>query len=306
MAVRYERPYSHSAAWASRIGLLAVLLFLFAAIGQRLGTIETPNFVAIALTAVAFAFVALVLGVAGLSSLWISGAKGGRSAFWGLMLGLCLVVPFGLAVMLYVQKPRLHDISTDVISPPALLVEPAVDRGWLGQPQALGAQARERQREAYPELTGRRYEGAIDRVLAAVQTVTEARGIAIVETEGVAPAPPPIEPLPDTPEIAEGTVPPPADPFDFDPPVPVAAPRGPVAPDQGDGPTRAVLQGEASSPLLGLKSDVVIRLIEEEETTFVDMRSVSRYGDHDLGLNAWLIQRFLRELDAQLLGVASQ
>ncbi|MCO5063188.1 MAG: DUF1499 domain-containing protein [Rhizobiaceae bacterium] len=54
------------------------------------------------------------------------------------------------------------------------------------------------------------------------------------------------------------------------------------------------------SPVLALPSDVVVRLVEDGDSTFVDMRSTSRYGDRDFGLNAGLVTGFLKELDAQV------
>lgn len=54
------------------------------------------------------------------------------------------------------------------------------------------------------------------------------------------------------------------------------------------------------SPVLALPSDVVVRLVEDGDSTFVDMRAASRYGDRDFGLNAGLVTAFLKELDVQV------
>jgi len=56
--------------------------------------------------------------------------------------------------------------------------------------------------------------------------------------------------------------------------------------------------------VFGFASDISIRLSEEAETTYVDMRSVSRFGPHDLGSNALIISEFLAALDAELLGIS--
>lgn len=56
----------------------------------------------------------------------------------------------------------------------------------------------------------------------------------------------------------------------------------------------------ARSPILGFPADVAIRLIEEDGSTYVDMRSASRYGRHDFGENARRIVGFLEEMDAQV------
>ncbi len=60
------------------------------------------------------------------------------------------------------------------------------------------------------------------------------------------------------------------------------------------------LEGVAHSYLLGFASDVAIRIEDDQAATFVDMRSASRYGRHDLGDNAQRIQRFLKELDERM------
>ncbi len=50
--------------------------------------------------------------------------------------------------------------------------------------------------------------------------------------------------------------------------------------------TEITIEAQASSPLLGFPADVAIRLIDEDTSTYVDMRSASRYGPHDFGDNA--------------------
>jgi len=50
----------------------------------------------------------------------------------------------------------------------------------------------------------------------------------------------------------------------------------------------------------GFKDDVVFRISETEGGTRVDMRSKSRIGRSDIGVNADRISRFLRDLDSRL------
>jgi uncharacterized protein (DUF1499 family) len=64
------------------------------------------------------------------------------------------------------------------------------------------------------------------------------------------------------------------------------------------------LQGETRTLVLGLHFDVIIRLREEAETTFVDIRVASRYGQHDLGFSDAIAEGYLKALDAELLGIA--
>jgi hypothetical protein len=48
---------------------------------------------------------------------------------------------------------------------------------------------------------------------------------------------------------------------------------------------------------MGFRDDVVIRLTPLGQGTRVDMRSASRFGDHDLGANASRIRSLLEDLD---------
>ncbi len=62
----------------------------------------------------------------------------------------------------------------------------------------------------------------------------------------------------------------------------------------------ATVEAEAVTLLLGLPVDVSVRVTDEDGSTYVDMRSASRYGRHDLGDNAARISAFLSALDAEI------
>lgn len=64
------------------------------------------------------------------------------------------------------------------------------------------------------------------------------------------------------------------------------------------------IEAVADTFLLRFPSDVAIRIIDEDESTYVDMRSASRYGVHDLGDNAARIERFLADLETEVAGMA--
>jgi hypothetical protein len=57
------------------------------------------------------------------------------------------------------------------------------------------------------------------------------------------------------------------------------------------------LEYEGRDWLLSLPFDVALRIRNTADGTYVDMRSASRYGSHDLGANAARIRSFLDELD---------
>ena len=68
-------------------------------------------------------------------------------------------------------------------------------------------------------------------------------------------------------------------------------------------PRAGEIVAEATTRLWKFTDDVWIRLsLDEEGQTRVEMASASRKGSADLGTNARRIARFLRTLDARLLG----
>ena len=66
------------------------------------------------------------------------------------------------------------------------------------------------------------------------------------------------------------------------------------------GQSEMTIEALAHTPLLRFPVDVAVRLTDEGTSTYVDMRSSSRYGRHDLGDNAARITTFLAELDAEM------
>ena len=58
-----------------------------------------------------------------------------------------------------------------------------------------------------------------------------------------------------------------------------------------------VIEAVARTPIMGFRDDVVIRITPLGQGTRVDMRSASRFGDHDLGSNASRIRSMLEDID---------
>ena len=63
---------------------------------------------------------------------------------------------------------------------------------------------------------------------------------------------------------------------------------------------RARIEAVARTLIMGFQDDVVIRIIGEPSGARIDIRSSSRFGQHDLGGNARLIRSFLAELDTAM------
>lgn len=252
---RYERRKSLSAVWSFRLAVFSAVLFLFSALGHRFQAIATPDFLILAALVGALALVALLLAAKGFADLWRNGDKGGTRSLWGTVIALAVLAPFAVAAYQAFVTPPLYDISTDLVTPPQFFRAVHLRKTGMNPINDDVSQRAALQTAAYPQVTGRRYEGSPDRILEAVMAVIEAEGWTVTGRFGM-----PGEQV------------------------------------------ETIVEAVAHSFLLGLTSDIAIRLTDEGETTYVDMRSVSRYGTRDLGLNARFITDFMNALDQQVNG----
>lgn len=60
------------------------------------------------------------------------------------------------------------------------------------------------------------------------------------------------------------------------------------------------VEAEVTTPVAGFRDTVIVRLTDEGESTFVDMRSTSLFGANDLGTNARRIVEFMKNLDLRV------
>jgi uncharacterized protein (DUF1499 family) len=309
MKIRYERPVSYAASWARRFGLFAFALFVVAGGLHRFGILDSDTFATLFFLSGVLAGLAFLLAAVGLLRLWMVGARGGRASAKGLFFSIIVLVPVCIALYRAYTLPRLYDISTNTEDVPAFLDDVDHSVAWLPL-IGRGNEDYSGQPTAYPEVTGRRYEGALDRVLEAVYLVAENRGIDVTnaklpeEKEEVETAPVNDQPAELAVEITpDATVP--TEEVHATESLPLEGViDSEAAPPIVLLPVQILLQGKTRTLLFGFESDISIRLSEEAETTFVDMRSVSRFGPHDLGANAKIITEFLAALDAELLGIS--
>jgi len=295
MTVRFVRPVSHSAYAGRRLAFSGLLLAVIAALAHRFGPLTEPDFLALLFLAAAISAVSLPLSAAGLWRLWQVGAKGGLAAAKGILYAAVPLGIVGYGVFAYLTLPRLYDVSTDTADPPVFLAQARANQEWMPRPDGVTSVERRAQLAAYPALTGRRYEGALDRVYLGVQKAVAGARITITRKEGMELVAPDLSAR-TTPRDDQAPVPDVA-------PIPLPRPEPSLAPSYGT-PGDVLLQGETRTLILGLDFDLVIRLREDAETTSVDLRVQSRYGPHDLGLGAAIAQDFLARLDAELLGLA--
>ncbi|OCO99801.1 MULTISPECIES: DUF1499 domain-containing protein [unclassified Ensifer] len=300
MMVRYERPYSYAAHWARRFARVSFVLFALSLLAHRFGPLTTPHFLALVGLSGVFALLGVLLAVVGLARLWQVAAIGGLASAAALVYAAPALGFIGFGAVQYLTRPAIYDVSTDTVTPPPWLKVPQTEESWLKRKAVVTPEDREAQILAYPGLTGRRYDGALDRVYQGVRNVIEQSRVGITEELGVENARADLEDLTVRPNAGADTS---AEPENV--PVPAARPElaleGAIA---GRRASDVVLQGEWRTLIAGFRFDVLIRLREEAETTFVDLRVASRYGPHDLGMGAAFADQFLRALDAELLGIA--
>ncbi|NEJ74851.1 DUF1499 domain-containing protein [Rhizobium phaseoli] len=300
MAIRFDRPVSSAARFARLLGAFSLVLALAVMIAHRFGGLATPYLVLLLVAAAGGALLAALLAAVGLRSLWTTGAEGGLAALAALIYAAFPLALGAFATEHYLTLPDIYDVSTDPVSVPDWLSPPKADQIWLKRNPVM-PEDREKQISAYPELTGRRYEGALDRVLEAVRKVAKHSGFVIVKTTGDTEPDRDPEDRPAKPEASDDAAV--ADAPDI---VPVPTPR-PYDDDVARmirGANGVTLQATNRTLILGLRFDILIRLREEAETTFVDIRVASRYGQHDLGFSADIAGDYLKALDSELLGIA--
>jgi hypothetical protein len=287
MTVRYERPVSRAAYFGRRLAIFSFFMFVAAWGLHRFGPLSTPSFLAVAIAAAVVSAFAAYLAVVGIGALWFKGARGGKASASALFFSILPLATVAYGASNYVNLPAIYDVSTDTAVPPDWLEVPSADQSWLGPRRPATSEDRQAQLAKWRDLTGRRYDGALDRVYTAARKVAIDQGLAIRFERGA-------------PELALQEIP---DALDYIP-VPVPRPDS-VQPDVTDlPPGDPSIQGEQRTFAFGFRQDVVIRLREELETTLVDVRVASRYGDRDLGAGVAYIERYLRALDAELLGIA--
>lgn len=274
-----SRRTSRSAQYAPFCALAGFGLLIIAIAAHRLSLIQQPDLVLIATGSVFFAVLALLLATKSFYNLWRSGDAGGRRALRAGFIAVLTLVPPALLLGQITATPRIHDISTDLETPVQFgtMVGDEQFGTMVGNGHVTNARTALLERlglsdlivqnslsvdaapdllqqiSAYPEISGRQYDGSQDHVLKAVLKVMKDQGFALTGTSGII-----------------GT--------DID----------------------VSVEAVAKTFILGLRSDVVVRLRDEAEQTTVDMRAVSRFGRYDLGFNARLIESFFNALDLEM------
>ena len=228
-----------------------MLLLPLGALGSRIGLWNFPTGFLFLAAGALLATLGLVIGIVGL----ILASKANRTADRpGLYSGvvICVVVLGYLMVQFNTASsvPPIHNISTDMVDPPAFDQVIALREGanpldydvsklveFKGEQVAYG----ELQQNAYPDVRTHESNLTPEQALEGAVVVLESMGLEIIDTNP-----------------AEGRV-----------------------------------EATATTFWFGFKDDVVVRIRETPDGSRIDVRSVSRVGQSDLGANAARIMAFL-------------
>ncbi|MDI6026598.1 DUF1499 domain-containing protein [Corticibacterium sp. UT-5YL-CI-8] len=249
--VKFEEPQApRSAGLARATAFFALVLGITAVVAHRWFSLETEAFLWVLGLVPLLAALALLLAGLAFSRIWRLGGEGGRSVLAAFLLGAFVLIPYGMAVYNFLTLPMLTDVTTDLEDPPSMPLAAADRTGAMSRVAEPTLGSALLQLNAYPDMTGRRYELPIEKTLEMVDGLIKRKGW---KTRSRVPAAVPGQPL--------------------------------------------TLEATARTLILALPADVAIRVTDDGEATYVDMRSASRYGRHDLGDNAARIASFLADLD---------
>lgn len=203
----------------------------------------------------------------------------------GMFLSLAVLLPFGYYTFLALALPLANDVSTNTFNPPRFIkieeLRQQQKAAGINQLAEFDDEYSERLLLAYPKVGPRRYPAGSERVFQAVNLIIADRGWQVVARYGSDES----APASDTEKLAGAKN---------------------DAADEDFTPANISVEVTISSPIFGYKYDSVIHIVSEDVTTLVEMRSSSRWGAHDFGVNAKIIMAFMNELDLALLGLAGE
>ncbi len=282
----YRRKLSRSARWCHALALISAPFFLITILLHRFDYIETQQVFGLLAAGLAMLVASLFFGFRATIDLWVNGVKGGRKTIRGMLMSFSMLVPFLIGGYLAITLPPINDVATNLETPPQFealaALRSSLDEGGVSPLAVYDEAYQSIVASEYPKLVSRRYNAGAERVFAAVRQLVTDNDWQVMEVRGVSGE----VATEQSGEVQAG------DSQAGDAAEPAAEPLQ--------------IEAVARSLILGFENDVIISVSEEAESTLVDMRAAARYGQHDLGANARLIDRFLIELDTALLGISGE
>lgn len=146
-------PVSRAAQWSRRLAVFALVVAGVAILLARVHAADPSAALTVFAAALIVAGFALMLAGAAASIIWREGLRGGGQAFVGFVLSAGLLAyPAYLAALAFVL-PKINDVSTDVVSPPAFLDSARTRAARVKADRAAPSEeALVAQQKAYPDL----------------------------------------------------------------------------------------------------------------------------------------------------------
>lgn len=295
MAGIYVERHSNAAKWCQRLAFFLIPFFVIVILLYRFDKIETSQLFALVGVGFFVALIATVLGFRAIVDLWNKGYRGGSKVVRGLLITFLVLVSFGYFTYLALLFPLANDVSTDAFNPPEYITasdtrDKLLEKGGNPVREYDAAYARDII-SAYPKLQPRRYPAGAERVFEAVRAIVAENEWPVTASAGV----PEAQPAVSEEELADNTQ------------AEAAEEAQETSVEEGiEAPDDIYMEFLERTLIFGFENDVIVRIVSEDENTLVDVRSSSRWGQHDFGYNARLIESFLSQLDTALLGIAGE
>ena len=167
----YRPPVRRSsiARLARALGAFAVPVLVIAVAGHRFGLTTTDHAVVLAAVAFGLAALAVVCGLIGAALVWHDGRGGARHAGHGLIYAALALAPAAWVGAEFLHYPRLVDVGTDAVDPPAFHVTAFRRVGLANSPTPPSPEERQRIKALTPDLVTRRFTVGSDLLFAVTQ-----------------------------------------------------------------------------------------------------------------------------------------
>ena len=301
---RYIQKRLRLAGFARGLAGFAIVLMVVAVLFYRLGSIVPQALIGLLLLAGTLGLVAMLIALWGMARAWFQGVAGGGIAVGAFVLSSLALSPFAIAGYLAAANPATNFAVTQRLAPDeiAAVIEAI-------PPEASGTQDRAGPASATAEsviqdlpsvVPGRRYLAEAPRVYRAAKAVLDDLGWTVENVVAGDPnAVPDAEPTSGDLGVSGANG------------IPVPTPRATIDTTQADDPDPVPESDQyrmdviARDQVFALPSDMIIRLGQDGDETFVDAESTSRDTGVDLGQNRRFIERFLADLDTAMSGLES-